>query len=99
MISHDLTSHDHGHANSTGTVTWSYLRPHQICETLYFVDPSLELEFVGAALVGNQADAVKAMMKSGDLVKIEAIHATQWENGNQEFEVLIVSPFVLCRPV
>lgn len=88
----------HKLANYTGTVPWSYLLPHQINETLYYVDPSLKLEIVGAALAGNEAETVTAWLKSGDLVKIEAIHSAQWEDGNQEFQALVVSPFVLCRP-
>ena len=86
-------------ANYTGTVPWSYLRPHQINETLYYVDPSLKLEVVGAALAGNHTETVKAWLKSGDLVKIEALHAAQWADLEKEFEALVVSPFVLCRPV
>jgi hypothetical protein len=85
-------------ANYTGNVPWSYLRPHQTNDNLYFVDPSLKLEVVGAAISQNQTDQVKAWLKSGDLVKIEEIHAAHWTDPEMEFEALVVSPFVLCRP-
>ncbi len=103
MILPDSTTPDPGDtmdklANYTGTVPWSYLRPHQINDNLYFVDPSLKLEVVGAAISQNQTEQVKAWLKSGDLVKIEEIHATQWTDPEMEFEALVVSPFVLCRP-
>ncbi len=86
-------------ANYTGTVPWSYLAPHQTTGSLYFVDPALKLEMVGVAISGNHAEQVQAWLKSGDLVKIEAIHAAQWTDLAKEFEALVVSPFVLCRPV
>lgn len=86
-------------AKFSGRVTWDYLVPHYKSGVLYFVDPSLPLETVGAAIAHDDATAVAAWRQSGDLVKIEAIHAAQWESGAPAFEALVVSPFVLCRPV
>ncbi|MES2921519.1 MAG: DUF2288 family protein [Verrucomicrobiota bacterium] len=86
-------------ANYTGNVPWSYLAPHAGKGSLYFVDPALDLADVGAAFSGNRADLVEGWLKSGDLVKIEALHAAQWENSETEFEALVVTPFVLCRPI
>jgi hypothetical protein len=86
-------------ANYTGQVPWSYLAPHAAKGSLYFVDPALQLAEVGAAFSGNRAEQVAAWLKAGDLVKIDALHAAQWENGETEFEALVVTPFVLCRPV
>lgn len=86
-------------ANYTGQVPWSYLAPHAAKGSLYFVDPALELADVGAAFSQNRADRVEGWLQAGDLVKIEALHAAQWGNSATEFEVLVVTPFVLCRPV
>jgi hypothetical protein len=86
-------------ANEIGQVPWSYLAPHALAGSLFFVDPELELEDVGVAISTNQTDLVQHWLKSGDLLKIEAIHAAQWEDGETEFEALVVLPFVLCRPV
>jgi hypothetical protein len=83
----------------TGVVPWSYLRPHCANGVLYFVDPALELTEVGAAFANNQSAKVEAWLKSGDLVKMGEVHAAQWEKEAPEFEALVVSPFVLCRPV
>jgi len=82
-----------------GRVAWSYLRPHYRSGVLYFVDSSLELEEVGAAIGGDDRERVAAWLKAGDLVRIEALHAAQWEDGPAEFEALVVSPFVLCQPL
>lgn len=83
----------------TGTVDWKYLRPHYMSGVLYFVDPDLKLAEVGAAFSRNEKERVEELLKSGDLVKIGELHAEQWEKGGTDFEALVVSPFVLCRPV
>jgi len=83
----------------TGTVGWSYLRPHWQNGVLYFVDPELKLVDVGAAISENDKARVEGWLKAGDLVKIGDLHAAQWEGKEVEFEALVVSPFVLCRPV
>lgn len=85
--------------NDIGKVPWSYLRPHQEAGNLYFVDHALNLAVVGAAVSGNDVTQVKAWLGAGDLVKIESIHAAQWTDAALEFETLLVSPFVLCRPL
>lgn len=82
-----------------GTVDWSYLRPHYQTGVLYFVDPSLPLAEVGRAFMENCKERVEAWLKCGDLVKIGDLHAAQWGKGGTEFEALVVSPFVLFRPV
>jgi hypothetical protein len=99
MLGNDTASTAEKLAAYTGQVPWSYLAPHALTGSLYFVDPALKLEDVGAAISANQADCVQGWLKNGDLIQIEALHAAQWENGDTEFEALVVSPFVLCRPV
>ena len=87
-------------AQAMGEVGWSYLAPHYKNGSLYFVDPELPLEAVGLAFTENRKDQVEAWLKAGDIVKIEALHAAQWEGDEAvQFEALVVSPFVLCRPV
>lgn len=86
-------------ASEIGQVPWSYLAPHAATGSLFFVDPTLALENVGVAISTNETDRVHHWMKTGDLVKIEPIHAAQWDDGKMEFEALVVLPFVLCRPV
>ena len=83
----------------TAKVDWKYLRPHYQSGVLYFVDPELNLADVGRAFTANEKGKVEAWLKTGDLVKIGELHAEQWEKGGTEFEALVVSPFVLCRPL
>ena len=82
-----------------GDVSWAYLAPHYRNGSLFYVDPALELDAVGLAISNNETGRVEAWLKSGDLIKIEALHAAQWEGTETLFEALVVSPFVLCRTV
>ena len=99
ILGEDTSSTAEKLAAFKGTVGWSYLRPHFESGVLYFVDPELDLETVGAAISGNETERVKAWLKAGDLVKIGELHAIQWAMDPPEFEALVVSPFVLCRPL
>ena len=85
----------------TGQVGWDYLRPHYEAGVLYFVDPSLPLPEVATAFTGDDSPQVQAWLKSGDLVQIGELHAAQWQDSTDapQFEALVVSPFVLFRPV
>lgn len=99
ILGEDRASVDEKLEKYTGTVDWKYLRPHYKTGVLYFVDPLLNLADVGRAFTANEKEQVDAWLKSGDLVKISDLHAAQWEKGEVEFEALVVSPFVLFRPV
>lgn len=99
MLGDDATSLEQKLAKYTGEVDWDYLRPHHESGALFFVDPELALETVGNALAANDTKRVEAWLQSGDLVKIEAIHAAQWQDNAPRFQALVVSPFVLCRPI
>ena len=99
ILGEDTSSVEEKLEKYTGTVGWGYLRPHFLSGVLYFVDPSLPLAEVGRAFTENRKDRVEAWLRCGDLVKIGDLHAAQWEKGGTEFEALVVSPFVLFRPV
>jgi hypothetical protein len=99
LLGEDGSNEEDKLAGYSGTVPWSYLRPHCENGVLYFVDPVLPLTEVGAAIARNESAKVEAWLKSGDLVKLGEVHAAQWKKDAPEFEALVVSPFVLCRPV
>lgn len=98
MLGEDHSTTEEKLAKYTGNVTWSYLKPHFENGSLYFVDPGLKLEDVGASFSHNEKERVEAWLRSGEIVKIGELHAAQWEDTDTEFVALVVSPFVLCRP-
>jgi hypothetical protein len=97
ILGDDQRSSEEKLAKYSGQVGWEYLKEHCDRGTLFFVDPELKLETVGATIVADEKAEIEAWLKSGELVKIEALHAAQWEGTEQQFEALVVSPFVLCR--
>ena len=99
LLGEDRTSNEEKLEKFTGEVNWTYLRPHYQTGVLFFVDPTLKLQHVGAAISADETEQVKAWMKAGDLIKLGSLHAAQWEGTETVFEALVVSPFVLCRPV
>jgi len=101
MLGDDQETAEEKLAKYTGEVDWSYLKEHCENGSLFFVDPTLKLEVVGE-------EKIVAWLKSGEMVKLEALHAAQWEVEEEskdeakkkpQFEALVVSPFVLCRPI
>lgn len=99
MLGVDNASMEEKLAKYSGEVGWSYLKEHYQNGVLFFVDQALTLEEVGAAISADESEKVAAWLKTADLVKIEELHAMQWEDTEQQFQALVVSPFVLCRPV
>ena len=99
LIGEDASTDGEKLQKYTGEVDWSYLRPHYENEALYFVDPELGLAEAGLAFTQDEKEKVARWLKAGDLVQIGALHAAQWEDSPTKFEALVVSPFVLCRPL
>ncbi|GHC49980.1 DUF2288 family protein [Roseibacillus persicicus] len=99
LIGEDNSSDEEKLAKFKGEVDWTYLKPHFERDCLFFVDPEVDMTVVGQAMAKDDSEAVKGWLKTGDLVKIEGLHAFQWEGTDTQFEALVISPFVLCRPL
>lgn len=82
---------------SAGRTTWGYLAPQIEHGHLYYVDAALDMREAAAAIARDDSDQVAAWLRSGDLVKLEEIHASQWSAAETMFDAMVVSPFVLCR--
>lgn len=81
----------------TGEVDWSYLKKHFESGALIYVDASLEITEVGKAISEDDADAIAAWKKAGDIIQPSAPHAAHWEESGEKFLALVVSPFVLIQ--
>ena len=99
MLGEDDSTTEEKLSKFCGEVGWEYLKGPFENQSLFFVDPELRLEEVGLAISEDRKQQVNRWLQSGDLVKIESLHAQQWEGTDQLFEALVVSPFVLCRPI
>lgn len=84
-------------ADYTGEVGWDYLKPHYERGCLLYVDPDLDLKRAALAFVEDDSEQVANWLGSGELLKIGALHAAQWEGGDERFTAVVVSPFVLMK--
>jgi len=84
-------------AKYTGEVNWKYLKPHYESGALLWVDPSLTLAEVADALGTDDAVTVTNWLGNGDLVKIGDLHAKQWEESDELFTAVVITPFVLMQ--
>ena len=82
----------------TGVVEWAYLKKPFEDGALLYVDPSLDLAAVGKAFAEDDAEAVQAWRKTGDIIQPGPPHAEYWEESAASFLALVVSPFVLIQP-
>lgn len=99
MIGDDALSDDEKIAKYTGDVDWSYLAPHQRAGVLYYVDAEQDLGDVAKAFVEDDASAVAALRKKGDIVLMDHLHAEWFAKNPQVFMAVVVAPFVLCQPL
>lgn len=98
MLGEDGQSDDEKIAKYTGEVGWKYLKPHYRSGNLLWVDPELDLKEVAKAFTGDQTEQVAEWLGRGDLVRIGDLHAEQWEDGDDQFLAVVVTPFVLMQP-
>lgn len=98
LLGVDTQSPEEKIAKYTGEVSWKYLKPHYESGALLWVDPSLTLAQVADALSTDDTETVTNWLGNGDLVKIGDLHAQQWEDSDQLFTAVVVTPFVLMQP-
>lgn len=97
MLGADDQSAEDKIAKYTGEVNWNYLRPHFESGALLWVDPSLTLAKVADALSADDTETVTNWLGKGDLVKIGDLHAKQWEESDELFTAVVITPFVLMQ--
>jgi len=82
----------------TGVASWKDLLPHFKSEALLYVDPTLAIADVGAAITADDKAKVEGWLARGDLVRPGEPHADHWASSDATFTALVVSPFVLIQP-
>ena len=80
-----------------GEVTWEYLEPHFLNDSLIYIDNSLCIKSVGNAFAQDDKKKVEEWLKKGDALKPGQAHAKYWKEANSTFIALVVSPFVIIQ--
>jgi len=82
-----------------GTVSWSWLRPHEKRKILFQVSENLDLVEVAVAVAEDQTAKVKLWLENSDLVRPSRKQVAEWEKSGGLFAGVIVKPYVFFKTV
>ena len=80
-----------------GTVSWSWLRPHEKRKILFQVAEKLDLIEVAIAVAEDQAGKVKSWLENDDLLQPSLKQVAKWEKSGGLFSGIIVKPYVFFK--
>jgi hypothetical protein len=81
-------------------VHWSDIAPHSKRDAVIVVHPALDMVEVGVAIAQDQVAQVQVWVEEQLVQKPTAAQLSDWNaNPAQEFNTLIVQPYVLIRPL
>ena len=85
--------------NDVGTVSWSWLRPHEKQGILFLVAERLDLVEVAVEVAEDRVLQIKTWLENGDLIRPTPAQTAEWEKSGGLFSGIIVKPYVFFRPV
>ncbi|MBN2808363.1 MAG: DUF2288 family protein [Deltaproteobacteria bacterium] len=84
--------------DDVGTVSWSWLRPHQKRNILFLVGEQLDLLEVAVAVAEDRLEQVKLWLETGELARPTSSQVDEWERNGGLFAGIIVKPYVFFKP-
>lgn len=81
----------------TATIRWEELQPFFAKGSLLWVDASLDLVAVAEAVAGDDQSKVATWLTSGQLERISAEHAEDWQRRDPYLWAVVVAPWVLVQ--
>ena len=85
--------------DDVGTVSWSWLRPHEKHGILFLVEEKLDLVEVAVEVAEDRVTQIKTWLENGDLVRPIPNQVAEWEENGGLFSGIIVKPYVFFKPV
>ncbi len=82
-----------------GTVSWSWLRPHQKRDILFLVAEKLDLIEVATGVAEDRVDQIRIWLENGGLVRPTPAQVAEWEMNGGLFSGIIVKPYVFFKLV
>lgn len=81
-----------------GLAAWHNLLPHAARDSLVVVNPGLDLAEVGVAVAMDNVNSVQRWISEALIAKPTEAQMADWERDrNQQFQTLIVQPYVLIQ--
>lgn len=85
-------------ATELASMDWGAIMPHAKRDAVIVVDESLDLVTVGTAIATDQVSQVNHWISELLIYKPSEAELTAWnQQPDQEFQTLIVQPFVLIK--
>lgn len=81
----------------TATISWPELQPFFAKGSLLWVDASLDLIAVAEAMAEDDRTKVSAWLAAGQLERISAEHAEDWQRRSPYLWAVVVAPWVLVQ--
>ena len=85
--------------DDVGTVSWSWLRPHQPHGSLFLLAEKLDLVEVAVEVAEDRVAQIKVWLENGDLIRPTSDQVAEWEKSGGLFSGIIVKPYVFFKPV
>ena len=81
----------------TAKIAWRELEKFFASGKAVYVDSSLDLIDVAAAMHDDDADQIKALMSSGSVGLVSDDQALRWSDKKSDLWAVVVSPWVLVQ--
>ncbi|MCD6535094.1 MAG: DUF2288 family protein [Deltaproteobacteria bacterium] len=85
--------------DDVGTVSWSWLRPHEKHGILFLAAERLDLVEVAVEVAEDRILQIKTWLENGDLIRPAPNQVAEWEKSGGLFSGIIVKPYVFFKPV
>ncbi|MCK5540399.1 MAG: DUF2288 family protein [Deltaproteobacteria bacterium] len=85
--------------DEVGTVSWSWLRPHEKHGSLFQVAEELDLIEVAVEVAEDRVTRIKTWLENGDLTRPIPDQVEEWNKVGGLFSGIIVKPYVFFKPV
>lgn len=83
----------------TGKIEWALLAPHFESGDLVMVRNPLDLVMVAYRFAEDDKEQVGQWLEAGEVARLEAEQARQFDEENPMFWAVVVAPWVLIQPV
>ena len=84
--------------DEVGTVSWSWLKPHEKRGSLFLVAEKLDLIEVAVEVAEDRVTRIKAWLENGDLTRPTPDQVEEWNRVGGLFSGIIVKPYVFFKP-
>lgn len=83
--------------DEVGTVSWSWLRPHEKRGSLFLVSEKLDLIEVAVEVAEDNINWIKVWLENGELARPTPDQVKEWNKVGGLFSGIIVKPYVFFK--